>query len=49
MKSIQWLKGKILKSITLKKFDLVEKIYQNLYKKCFNLTKERQRRKCDGL
>ena len=47
--SIEDLKGKILESITPEGFHLVEKIYQNLYKKYFDLTKKRHMPKFDEL
>ena len=37
--SIEQLQGKILESITPKEFRLVGNIHENLYKKCFDLTK----------
>ena len=43
------MKGKILESITLEDFHLVEKIHQNSFKKSLDLTKKRQIRKCDEL
>ena len=46
---IEQLKGKILESITLEEFDLVEKIHENLYKKSFDLTKKRHIPKFDEL
>ena len=39
--SIEQLKGKILECITLKEFDLEEKIHEDSYKKSFELTKKR--------
>ena len=46
---IEQLKGKILESITPEKFHLVEKIHENSYKKFFDLTKKRHKRKFDEL
>ena len=45
--SIELLKGKFFKSVTPKEFHLVEKIYQNLYKKPYELTKKRHIQKFD--
>ena len=47
--SIEQLKGKILESITLEEFHLVEKIHENLHKKSFELTKKRRIRKFNEL
>ena len=47
--SIEQLRGKILESITPDNFHLVEKIYENSYKKSFDLTKKRHIRKFDEL
>ena len=47
--SIKQLKGKILESITPEKFDLVEKVHENLYKKSFELTKKRHIQKFNEL
>ena len=47
--SIKKLKGKILESITPEEFPLVEKIHKNSYKKSFELTKKRHRRKFNEL
>ena len=38
--NIGQLKGKIKESITPEEFHLVERIHQNSYKKCFDLTKK---------
>ena len=46
--SIEQLKSKILESIIPEEF-LVEKIHENLYKKCFDLVKKRHIRKLDAL
>ena len=43
--SIEQLKGKILESITLEEFHLLEKIHENSYKKSFELMKKRHIRK----
>ena len=43
------MKGKILAYITPEEFHLVEKIHQNPYKKCFDLTKKRHIQKFDEL
>ena len=43
------MKGKILASVTPEGFHLVEKIYQNPYKKCFDLTKKLHIQKFDEL
>ena len=47
--SIEQLKGKILESITPEEFHLVEKIYENLYKKSFELKNKRNIRKFNEL
>ena len=47
--SIEQLKGNILESIAPDNFHLVEKIYENSYKKSFDLTKKRHIRKFDEL
>ena len=46
---IEQLKGKILESITPQEFHFVEKIYENLYKRSFELTKKRHLRKFNEL
>ena len=47
--SIEQLKSKILESIIPEEFHLVEKIHENLYKKCFDLAKKRHIWKLDAL
>ena len=47
--SIEQLKSKILESIIIEEFLLVEKIHQNSHKKSFYLTKKRHTRKFDEL
>ena len=47
--SIEQLQGKILESRTPKEFHLVEKVHQNLYNKCSDLTRKRPTRKFDEL
>ena len=47
--SIEQLKGKISESITPEEFHFTEKIHENLYKKSFELTKERHTRKFNEL
>ena len=47
--SIKQLKGKSLESIAPEEFHLVKKSHENLYKKSFKLTKERQIRKFNEL
>ena len=47
--SIEKLKVNILECITPEEFDLVEKIDENLYKKSFELTKKRHKRKFNEL
>ena len=47
--SIEYLKGKVLESITTEEFHLLQKIHENSYKKSFDLTEKRHVRKFNEL